>query len=98
MKIEPLESRIAPALLYALNSANQPLQFDSTTPGTVTTIPLTGLGAGEALRGLDFRPETSELYAISVPDGSASNGAIKTYIIDPGTGALTFVGLVPGTL
>src|SRR5262245_11530861 len=94
MKIEPLETRIAPALLYALNSTNQLLSFDSATPGTITTIPLTGLGPGEQLRGIDFRPETSELFAISVTDGSAANSAINTYIVNPISGALTIRGTI----
>jgi hypothetical protein len=95
MNIEPLETRISPATLYALNNANQLLRFESDASGTVTTIPLTGLGPGEALRGIDFRPETSELFAVSVTDGSANNAALVTYIVNTTTGALALVGTVP---
>ena len=93
MNIEPLESRIAPATLFALNEANQLLRFDSATPGTIdATLPISGLGAGETLRGIDFRPETSELFAVSVAAGSANNSLVHTYILDTTTGVLTVVG------
>jgi hypothetical protein len=98
-RIEPLETRIAPATLFALNSANNLLRFDSATPGTIdATIPITGLGAGEVVHGIDFRPATSELFAYTVPAGVAANALGKTYVVDPVTGAATFVGQVPNTL
>ena len=93
MIIEPLESRIAPATLFALSESNQLLRFDSATPGTIdATLNFTGLGGGETLRGIDFRPETSELFAISVATGSANNSLVHTYAVNTATGALTVVG------
>jgi hypothetical protein len=97
--IEILETRIAPSTLFALSESQQLLRFDSDAPGTVTTIPITGLGAGESLRGIDFRPETSELFATSVTAGSANNSVTHTYILNTNTGALTHVGdssAIPG--
>ena len=86
--LEPLEARIAPATLFALNEANQLVRFDSATPGTLeATLAFTGLGAGETLRGIDFRPETSELFAVSVATGSAANSIVHTYVVNTTTGA-----------
>ena len=91
--LEPLEARIAPATLFALNEANQLVRFDSATPGTLeATLAFTGLGAGETLRGIDFRPETSELFAVSVATGSAANSIVHTYVVNTTTGTLTVVG------
>src|SRR5262245_26213713 len=48
--IEPLESRIAPAAIYALDNNGALLVFDSESPGSVDTITITGLGANQTLR------------------------------------------------
>ncbi len=97
--LEPLEARIAPATLFALSEANQLLRFDSATPGTIdATVSFTGFGAGESLRGIDFRPETSELFAVSVATGSANNSIVHTYVVNPTTGALTVVGATAAAL
>lgn len=97
--IEPLEARIAPATLFALSESNQLLRFDSATPGTIdATLSFTGLGAGETLRGIDFRPETSELFAVSVATGSANNSIVHSYVVNTVTGALTVVGQTAAAL
>jgi hypothetical protein len=86
---------------FALVGGPALLQFDTATPGTITaTVPITGLTAGQTLRGLDFRPATGELYGGAVALGSANNSVITTYRINPATGEATFVGAtsipVPG--
>jgi hypothetical protein len=90
--IESLESRIAPATIYALDNNGSLLVFDSDSPGTVETIPITGLGANQSLRGIDFRPLTGELYGVAATTGSAANSIAFTYAIDRSTGAATSVG------
>ena len=91
-KIEPLESRVAPASIFALASNGTLLHFDSESPSTVDAVTITGLGANQSLRGIDFRPATGELYAVAATTGSASNSIAFTYVIDPITGAAEFVG------
>ena len=62
-RIEPLEPRIAPSTLLGLDNANQLLRFNSASPGTLAAnTAVTGLGAGETLVGIDFRPATGQLY------------------------------------
>ena len=70
-------------LLYATNGSSIS-RFDSTSVGTVTTVPVTGLQAAETLIGIDVRPATQGLYGV----GSTS----RIYTINPLTGAATQVG------
>lgn len=83
---EILEARIAPAVVFAIDSANNLLSFDSASPGTITgSHAITGLGTGETLLGIDFRPATGALYGL----GSTE----RLYTINPETGVAT-----PGAL
>jgi autotransporter-associated beta strand protein len=54
--------------LFAINAAGTALlTFNSTAPGTiVNTFNVSGLGTGETLRGIDFRPATGQLYCLAV--------------------------------
>jgi hypothetical protein len=62
-------------------------RFDSASLGTVTTVPIVGMQAGETLVDIDVRPATQILYGI----GSTS----RVYTINPLTGTATQVG-APG--
>ncbi|MFN0277676.1 MAG: DUF4394 domain-containing protein [Pyrinomonadaceae bacterium] len=66
------------------------VRFNSTTPGTVTTIgPFTNLTATHAMRSIDFRPATGQLWGLSTnPAGSAA----QLYTINLATAACTPVG------
>src|SRR5262249_13598251 len=86
--LERLEGREVPATIYAVAPGNALLQFDSATPGTVLNQTITGLGAGETARGIDFRPRTGQLYVTTVATGM-TNSALKTYVLNPKTAAAT---------
>ncbi len=75
---------------YALTLNQQLIQFNSTNPNVgVRTVPITGLLAGQTLRGIDFRPATGQLF------GFGSTGTIGSlYTINPRTGVATFIGNV----
>ncbi len=63
--------------------------FLSNAPGTVTAVgAFSGVTAGQAVRSIDFRPATGQLYAIST-DGLA---AAQLYTVNLTTAALTPVG------
>ena len=65
-------------------------RFDSATPGNVTTINnIAGLGVGEVIRGVDFRPANGLLYAVTT-SAAATNGHL--YSINLATGAATAIG------
>jgi hypothetical protein len=77
----------------ALLPGNQIITFDTATPGAVQgPVAVTGLGASQTLRGLDYRPATGQLYGVAVTTGSVSNSPLTSYVIDPATAVATLVG------
>jgi hypothetical protein len=79
---------IAPAArgtaIFALTTSNELMVVDSEVPQDILSIKLvSGLNAGENLLGIDVRPATGQLYAIS--DGS------RLFTIDPNTAVATLV-------
>lgn len=88
--------------LIALTSDNRLIGFNSRTPGTTVGFTMTGLAAGDVLRGIDFRfePDTTDaanpgtnttrgLYAL------ASNGGTQqlyTIVVSGTTATATAVG------
>lgn len=69
--------------IYAVTSNNTLLTFDSATPGTTSSVAITGLQSGESVLAIDLRPATGQLYGL----GSTS----RLYTINPATGAATAV-------
>src|SRR4051812_12666456 len=73
--------------------------FDTANPGGLTSRPITGFQtAAETVVGLDRRPSTGQVFAITVPVGVVANALVRTYTVDPVTAAATFVGSIPGTV
>lgn len=71
----------------------QLLRFGSATPQSAVTVAITGVAAGESLVGIDYRPQTGQLYSLGVAD--AANTA-TLYLLDAQTGAATIVGTAGG--
>lgn len=70
--------------LYGLSNTNQLITFDSASPMNGTAVQITGLKrVNERLLGLDARPATGLLYALS-KDGNL-------YTVDAGSGQASFV-------
>jgi len=76
---------------FAVTSANRLIAFDLLTPSTInSSLPLTGLAAGETVLGAAFRPADGQFYVLI---GSAS--AARVAVVNLDTGALgTSVTLV----
>ena len=72
----------------------QLLRFNTATPGTPTSVALSGVIAGETVVGVDFRPQTGQLYAFAV---NATANTATLYLVDPQNGAATAVG-TPGQI
>src|SRR5215211_6348811 len=70
--------------------------FDTANPAGLTSVPITGLQTGtEKVVGLDMRPATGQLFAITVPAGTPTFAQVRSYVVEPATAAATFVGTVP---
>ncbi|RXK60441.1 DUF4394 domain-containing protein [Lacibacter luteus] len=69
---------------YAIGGTNNLMAFHLSTPGTTTSIAITGLQAGENIQAIDIRPVDGQLFAL----GSTS----RLYTINTTTGAATLVG------
>ena len=86
----------APAAAHAdqalmLTAGNQMVSFDTAGPGkALSTTAIAGIPPEETIRGIDYRPATGQLYGWSVP--TPGPGPIRTYTIDPASGAATLVG------
>ena len=69
------------------------IRFNTATPGTTTALPIGAITAGETLVGIDFRPNTGQLYALGV-NAAADTGTL--YHVDPQTGLVAVVGAAGG--
>ena len=70
------------ATVVGVTADNRVVTFKAATPGTLdTNTTITGLQGGENVLGVDFRPATGKLYALT--DGG------RLYTIDPVTGGAT---------
>jgi hypothetical protein len=79
-------------IVYGITASETPslVFFDSATPGALSTVgPISGIVAGQNLRGIDFRPFDGQLYALS---NAISTNATQLYTVDLNTAALTPVG------
>ena len=75
-------------LIYGITTTGVLNRFDSASAGTVTSIgAVSGVVAGQTLRGVDFRPSDGQLYAMS-----SSGAAAQLYTINLATGAATAIG------
>jgi hypothetical protein len=72
------------AVAYGVDTDNNFVAFNPTSPQTQVTKPLTGLQSGERLVGLDMRPLNGQLYGL----GSTN----RLYAINLASGAATAVG------
>src|SRR5215212_3308697 len=71
-------------VLLGVSVTNTLLTFDSSTPGTVSPVGITGLQAGESILGIDIRPANGAVYGL----GTTS----RLYTINSLTGLATQVG------
>jgi Ca2+-binding RTX toxin-like protein len=76
---------------YVLSN-NALIPFDTTNPDRPNAaIPVVGLGVGETLVGIDFRPQNGKLYGLT----SNGAGAVRLYTISPQTGTATALTAAP---
>ncbi|MGL6097078.1 MAG: DUF4394 domain-containing protein, partial [Fimbriiglobus sp.] len=84
-----LDDRCTPAAAVALSN-NSLIAFDTDAPASaLAAVPVTGLAAGHALVGIDFRPQNGQLYGLG---HDAAAGKVQLYAISHRTGVATAVG------
>ena len=77
------------SIIWAIDSNRNLLRFSADTPGVIiSSVPVTGLLAGERLVGIDFRPATGQLFAMGV-----LNTGGRLYTLNLGTGVASLVGV-----
>lgn len=70
---------------YGLTSSNAIVKYNANnSAATISSMQVSGLGAGENLTAIDFRPGTGQLYALS--------SASRLYTINLNSGAATAIG------
>lgn len=69
---------------YAADLSGNLLIFNPEKPGTVVTKPFTGLQSGETVVGLDFRPATAQLFALT--------SANRVYAVNTSSAAASAIG------
>ena len=81
--------RVSAQKIFAL-SGNNLVSFDAASPASATMIgSVAGIAAGQTLSGIDFRPQTGELYGVGY---NAATGEARLYTINQTTAAATAIG------
>ena len=81
--------------MVGVTGTNQLIQFDSATPGTITsTVGISGLVSGDQIQGIDFRPAFGVLYALGI-NNTAGTDSGRIYTIDIATAVATTLGTAP---
>ena len=70
--------------VFALDASGNLLTFGTQNPDETRTVAITGLPSGESLVGIDFRPNSGRLFALS--------SASRVYSVDTLSAAATVVG------
>jgi hypothetical protein len=85
----------ASATVFGLTSTGNLISFGAESPATLlSNIAITGLGPGESLVGMDFRPATGQLFGLSIDAGSMG----RVYTLNTATGAATVLTMTPFAL
>ena len=83
-------------MIFGWTANNLLITFDSENPEIIrTSKPITGLPTGQLLVGMDFRPATGELWAMSY---NRINGESTLFTLDTATAVLTSKSPTPFTL
>ncbi|MBK6996029.1 MAG: DUF4394 domain-containing protein [Lewinellaceae bacterium] len=81
--------------IYAI-SGNNLISFKATAPSALlSNVSMNGIAAGQSIQGLDFRPNTGQLYALGY---NQTSGEARLYTLDLPTGIATSIGSAPVTL
>jgi hypothetical protein len=85
--------------IAAVTADGSLVTFDSANPAAVTTVAIAGIGSGQTIRGIDYRPATEQVFLITAPTGAPSAQVAGTYVLDTDTAIARPIGssaTVPG--
>jgi 3D (Asp-Asp-Asp) domain-containing protein len=83
--IRDIAYAVRPETVYGLTAGGKLIRFNPGVPGAISSsLSVSGVGSGETLVGIDFRPATGLLFALS--------NAGRIYTVNTRTGAATLVG------
>ncbi|WP_406698905.1 DUF4394 domain-containing protein [Singulisphaera sp. Ch08] len=89
--LEQCEARTLLTTLYGVTAASSLIQFDSAAPAIILrSNPITNIGAGETIQGIDFRPANGQLYALTTD----TNHTGRLYTIDTTSAAATLAATI----
>ena len=75
--------------VYALTADSRLASFDPSAPAALAaSVPISGLGSGESVLGIDFRPANGKLYALT--------STARVLTVELNTGASTVVAALTG--
>jgi hypothetical protein len=81
-----------PAIALSGDGTNL-IRFNTATPEISGSVTITGVAGGETLVGIDYRPQTGQLFAFGV-NAAADTGTL--YLVDPRGGLATEIGAIGG--
>src|SRR5262245_36673404 len=88
--IRDIALAVRPETVYALTASGKLIRFNPGVPGAISSsLSVSGLGSGETLLGIDFRPATGQLFGLS--------SANRVYIINTRNGNAAAIGAPPAT-
>jgi hypothetical protein len=88
--IRDIAYAVRPETIYALTASGKLIRFNPGVPGAISSsLSVSGLGSGETLVGIDFRPATGQLFGLS--------SANRVYSINTRNGVATAIGAPPAT-
>ncbi len=92
-----LPANVTGQLVYGITKTNRSLiTFDTDTPELIRSLQaITGVTAGQTIRGMDVRPADRMLYALGY---NPADSGYQVYRIDPATAVATPINAAPGKL
>ena len=85
LPVQGFANQSAGTAVIGVDGNNTLLRSNTATPSTVVTQAIAGLAVGERVVGIDSRPATGQLFALTT-DGA---GGVRVAVLDPQTGAAT---------
>ncbi|AGA28064.1 DUF4394 domain-containing protein [Singulisphaera acidiphila] len=89
--LEQCEKRTLLTTMFGVTTASALVQFDSAAPTIILkSNPITNIGAGETIQGIDYRPANGQLYALTTD----ANHTGRLYTINTASAVATLASTI----